>query len=114
MNSNTEYIRNKFPKFTYYGRKQSISDKGIAEIAKKVLSAKRVFCNRSPRFIEFNEAGIDAHNCHLFDSMTYRELPMYQWFEVADGVEVYINPRQFGDQSAQICVRAVYRPGRTK
>ena len=95
----SDYLKNKFPKIEYthtgQGACQIVSVGDLAEIAEKVMKARKCFTNRSPRFAECDEIGIDARRAyfHLAGGI---EISQNYPIDLGNGYSATLNTRPFG------------------
>jgi hypothetical protein len=108
MDSRDVYLQRKFPKFEYtqtgQGPYQLILVSDLAKLAEKVMMARKYFTNRSPRFAECDEIGIDAKRAY-FGGKGGRELPQQQPISLGNGYTASLATRSFGDYQGRIIFR---------
>ena len=97
--SRVDYLKNKFPRIEYtqtgQGAFQIIGVGDLAEIAEKVMRSRKYFTNRSPRFAECDEIGIDARRAyfHLNGGI---EISQNYPIDLGNGYSATLNTRSFG------------------
>ena len=106
----SDYLKNKFPRIEYthtgQGAFQIIGVEELADIAKKVMGARKYFANRFPRFAECDEIGIDARRAyfHLAGGI---EISQNSTIDLGNGYSATLNTRSFGAFQGRIIFKKI-------
>ncbi len=89
--------RTKYPTFpltsTRDGAAQILTAADFETLCMKIWKDRKNFTNRKPRFVDFNEIGLNPNRAYIAQAGTGREINHYSWFRMTNGLEVYIEQR---------------------
>lgn len=105
-----EYLKKKFPVLEFIrtgdGFYQIISIGDLAEIAEKVMRARKYFTNRHPRFSECDEIGIDARRAY-FHGSGGMELSQNRPIDLCNNYTATLNTRAWGAFQGRIIFKKI-------